>query len=278
MKKKLSDIFNQKLRKNFLPALRFSTSYCGYPFSFFPSVYSPFFCGRGGLYALRVNDCVAGACVSPCVCPHPFHQRRTDILPKPVPDCGVIKIGHCGVRRKVVGQISPFAAVIHKIPHCVYQFPLFPFAPVSCWREQRPDDGPLAVAQITRILASFIFLYHAYILALFYLLVQLLNSRTIMHESQVVPSLEILGHKTEKRCASTSFRNSSFVVVSQLNRVKMLSCPSSQCFQRLHSFHMEKSEGCEILLSNPNRGDLNSHRATFKRDAKVGPLSSRNYF
>lgn len=31
VKKKLYDIFNQKLRKNILTALRFSTSYCGYP-------------------------------------------------------------------------------------------------------------------------------------------------------------------------------------------------------------------------------------------------------
>ena len=125
---------------------------------------------------MRVNDCVAGACVLPCVCPHPFHQRRTDLLPKPALDCGVIKIGHCGVRWKVVGQISPFTAVIHEIQHCIYQLPLFPFAPVSCRWEQRFDDCPLVVAQITRIPASLIFLYHAYILAPFYLLVQLLKS------------------------------------------------------------------------------------------------------
>ena len=31
IKKKLYDIFNQKLQKNILTALRFSTSYCGYP-------------------------------------------------------------------------------------------------------------------------------------------------------------------------------------------------------------------------------------------------------
>ncbi len=78
----------------------------------FPSVYSPLFCGRGGLYALRVIDCVAGGCVSPCVCPHPFHQRRPDLFPKPASDCGVIEIGRGCVRWKNVGQISPFAAVV----------------------------------------------------------------------------------------------------------------------------------------------------------------------
>ena len=68
------------------------------PFVFSP-VYSPFFRGIGGLlYALRVNDCVAWTWVSPCVCPHPFHQHRADFLPKPASDCDVIKIGHGGVR------------------------------------------------------------------------------------------------------------------------------------------------------------------------------------
>ena len=151
-----------------------STTMCRlHPFVF-SSVYSTFFRGRGGLYALRVDNCVTGARVSSRVCPHPFHQRRTDLFPKPASDCGVIKIGHCGVRRKVVGQISPFAAVIHEVQHCVYQFPLFPFTPVSCRREQRLDNRLLAVAQITRIPASLIFLYHVSIIALFYLLVQLL--------------------------------------------------------------------------------------------------------
>ena len=79
------------------------------------ALYSPFFRGRGSLYALRVNNCVAGACVSPCFCPHPVHQRRTDLLPKPASDCGVIKISYCGVWWKVMGQISPFAALVHKI-------------------------------------------------------------------------------------------------------------------------------------------------------------------
>ena len=62
----------------------------------------------------------------------------------------------------------------------------------------------------------------------------------------------------------------------------MLSCPSSQCFQRLHSLWMTKSEGCEFLLSIPNRGDLNSHQATFKRGAKVqlmeNPLPKQRLF
>ena len=61
---------------------------------FFSSVYSTFFRCIGGLYALRVNNCVAWTWVPPCVCPHPFHQRRADFLPKPAPDHGVIKIGH----------------------------------------------------------------------------------------------------------------------------------------------------------------------------------------
>lgn len=94
------------------------------PFAFF-SVYSSFFCGRGGFYASRVNDCVAGAGISLHVCPHPFHQRRADLLLKP------------------------------------------DSAPVSCRREQRLDDGPLTVAQVTRTPVSLIFLYHACSIALF---------------------------------------------------------------------------------------------------------------
>ena len=123
---------------------------------------------------MRVNNCVAGASIPSRVCPHPFHQCRTNLFPKPASDCGVIKIRHCGVRWKIVGQISPFASVIYKIQHRVYQFPLFPFAPVSCSGKQRRHDRPLTVAQITRITASLIFLYHAPIIALPFLLVQLL--------------------------------------------------------------------------------------------------------
>ena len=124
---------------------------------------------------MRVNNCVAGASIPSRVCPHPFHQCRTNLFPKPASDCGVIKIRHCGVRWKIVGQISPFASVIYKIQHRVYQFPLFPFAPVSCSGKQRRHDRPLTVAQITRITASLIFLYHVPIIALPFLLVQLLS-------------------------------------------------------------------------------------------------------
>ena len=76
---------------------------------------------------MRVNNCVAGASIPSRVCPHPFHQCRTNLFPKPASDCGVIKIRHCGVRWKIVGQISPFASVIYEIQHRIYQFPLFPF-------------------------------------------------------------------------------------------------------------------------------------------------------
>ena len=126
---------------------------------------------------MRVDNCVAGSCVSPCLRPYSFHRRRTDLLPKPASDCGVIKIGHCCVWRKIVGQVSPFAAVIHKVQHRIHQFSLFPFAAVSCPWKQRLNDRPLAVAQITRISASFIFLYHAFIILLFLLLVQLLKAQ-----------------------------------------------------------------------------------------------------
>jgi hypothetical protein len=53
---------------------------------YFSSVNPAFFGGRGVFYALRVDDCVAGACISSCVSPHPFHQRRTDPFPKPASD------------------------------------------------------------------------------------------------------------------------------------------------------------------------------------------------
>ena len=125
---------------------------------------------------MRVDDCVAGACVSACVSPHPFHQRCTDLFPKPASDCGVIKVGHCCVWWKIVGQISPFASVIYEIQYSIYQFPFFPFAPVSCPGKQHLYDRTLAVAQIARITASLIFLYHALTIAPFYLLVQLLSS------------------------------------------------------------------------------------------------------
>ena len=130
-------------------------------------------CTSGG--GLRVDDCVAGACISACGCPYPFHQRRTDLSTESASDCGVIKIGHCCVRWKIVGQISPFAAVFYQIQHRIYQFLLFPFAPVSCSGKQRLQHRPLTVAQIARISASLIFLYHASRIASFYLLVQLLS-------------------------------------------------------------------------------------------------------
>ena len=124
---------------------------------------------------MRVDNCVAGAYTSPCLRPYSFHQRRTDLLPESASDCGVLKVGYCGVWWKIVGQISPFAAVIHKVQHCIHQFPLFPLTTVSCSRKQRLNDRPLAIAQITRISASFIFLYHALIILPFSLLVQLLS-------------------------------------------------------------------------------------------------------
>ena len=145
----------------------------------FPSVNPAFFCGRGGFYALRVYDRVARACVST----HLFHQRCTDLFPKPASDCGVIKIGNCCVCWKIAGQISPFTSVIYEIQHSIYQFPFFPFAPVSCTGKQRLYNRPLAVTQIALITASLIFLYHAPIIAPFFLLVQLLTSR-----SRIAPS------------------------------------------------------------------------------------------
>ena len=66
-------------------------------------------------YALRVNNCVAGVCISFCLRPYSFHQCRPNLLPKSTSNCGVIKIGHCCVWWKIVGQISPIAAVIHKV-------------------------------------------------------------------------------------------------------------------------------------------------------------------
>ena len=124
---------------------------------------------------MRVDHCAAGAHIPSCVCPYPFHQRRTDLFPKPASDCGVIKIRRCCVRWKTVGQISPFAAVICKIQHRVCQFPLFLFPPVSCSGKQRRYDRPLTVAQSVRITASLIFLYRVPIIALSFPLVQLLN-------------------------------------------------------------------------------------------------------
>ena len=86
-------------------------------------------------YTLRVNNCVVETCVLPCFRPYSFHQCRADPLPKSVSDCSVIKIGHCCVRWKAVGQISLFAAVIRKVQHCIHQFSFFPFASVSClWK------------------------------------------------------------------------------------------------------------------------------------------------
>ena len=82
-------------------------------------------------------------------------------FPKARFDCGVMKVGSRCIRWKIVGQISPFASVIYEIQYSIYQFPLFPFAPVSCSGKQRLYLGPLSIAQITRITASFIFLYHA---------------------------------------------------------------------------------------------------------------------
>ena len=71
---------------------------------------------------MRVNNCVAWVRVSPCLRPYPFHQCRTDPLPKSASNCGVIKIGPCCVWWKIVGQISPFAAVIRKAERGIHQF------------------------------------------------------------------------------------------------------------------------------------------------------------
>lgn len=87
---------------------------------------------------------------------------------KSASDCGVIKVGHCCVWWKIVGQISPFASVIYEIQHSIYQFPFFPFAPVSCAGEQRLYNCPLTVAQIARLTASLVFLYHASTIAPLY--------------------------------------------------------------------------------------------------------------
>lgn len=138
----------------------------------FPSVNPAFFCGRGGFYALLVDNCVTVSFILSCVCPLPFYQRRTNLFLKPASDCGVIKVCHCCTWWKIVRQISPFISVICAIQHCIYQFSLFPVASVPCLGKQRFYDGPLTVALIARITASLILLYHAPIIAP----LQLLNS------------------------------------------------------------------------------------------------------
>ena len=197
-----------------------------------PFVYSSinpsFFCGRGGFYALRVYDRVARACIVACVSPHLFHQRCTDLFPKPASDCGVIKVGHCCVWWKIVGQISPFASVIYEIQYSIYQFPFFPFAPVSCPGKQRLYDRPLAVAQIARITASLIFLYHASSIPSFPLLVQLLNFAELFGEvkSVLAPRRLIASSFILYACALSLGRMFSCWML--LSTIKMVAVSSSR--------------------------------------------------
>ena len=72
----------------------------------FSTINSTFFGGRSSFYASQVDNLVAGARVLLCLCPYPFHQYRTDLLPKPTSDRGVINVGGCCIWRKIMGRIA----------------------------------------------------------------------------------------------------------------------------------------------------------------------------
>ena len=67
---------------------------------------------------------------------------------------------------------------------------------------------------------------------------------------------------------------------NQLDRVKMLSCPSSQCFQRLHSPRTAKSGGCEKSLSVSTSSASISSITVFQegrsKSVPLYPSSARN--
>ena len=89
----------------------------------------------------------AGFATSPLPCP--CHHDVKNFFPDAADTCPAIKGMDSGIRREIMGQRTPFAAVVHQIENGVYQAPLVMYTIRPLWKEFL-DLFPLAVCQVAR--------------------------------------------------------------------------------------------------------------------------------
>ena len=130
--------------------------------SFFSSINSSFFAGRYRFHTLGINDCVAWTLLASGICSCLFHKMLQNSIPQSADPGAAIKTVYGWIRRKIVGQLSPFAPWIHQIQNSIRQFPFAPCAlthPCIEWG----NFFPLLICQVAGIRLSFFF-FHVSIL------------------------------------------------------------------------------------------------------------------